>query len=254
MSDSITEIKIPSVDPEGKWTDITLLLEWQEECYNVYTAKKHGRWLMLKALKQELRGKAEFEDMLQREFAVRYNLAHPHIVMINDLEEVPGLGQCIITDDIYGDSLRKLIKEQRVTPDTVRHITRDLVDAIDYIQTNHVVHHPIRPETIIFTEHVGNLKVIDVGFDQLDELEPVDITTDIRSFGRVLAETLDACPEKMPRLRAIAERCLGPNPYQNVQQLQMAISGNSPRRLYIAIIAVLTVTVALLAAVLIFQP
>ncbi len=61
---------------------------------------------MLKTLKPDLKENPEFVAMLDREFEVRYNLAHPRIVMINDLEEVPGLGRCIITDDVYGDSLR----------------------------------------------------------------------------------------------------------------------------------------------------
>ena len=63
-----------------------------------------------------------FVAMLDREFEVRYNLAHPRIVMINDLEEVPGLGRCIITDDVYGDSLRKLIEKGEVTPEIVNKI------------------------------------------------------------------------------------------------------------------------------------
>ena len=32
----------------SKWTEIEHLPEWDEEFYHVYTAKKHGKWLMLK--------------------------------------------------------------------------------------------------------------------------------------------------------------------------------------------------------------
>ena len=135
-----------------KWTEITLLPEWEEEYYLVYTAKKHGKWVMLKTLKPEYAREPAFCDMIEKEFEVRYNLAHPNIVMINDFEDVPGLGRCIITDDVYGDSLRKLIDENRITPQILAKLQHELVDAIDYIQTNHIVHHPIRPETIVFTE------------------------------------------------------------------------------------------------------
>lgn len=141
-----------------KWTEITLLPEWEEEYYLVYTAKKYGRWVMLKTLKPEYASQEEYRQMLEKEFDVRYNLAHPNIVMINDLEEVPTLGRCIITDDVYGDSLRKLIDENRITPEILEKLQHELVDAIDYIQSNHIVHHPIRPETIYFTENIGNLK------------------------------------------------------------------------------------------------
>jgi serine/threonine protein kinase len=238
-----------------KWTEIELLPEWEEEFYDVYTAKKYGRWLMLKTLKPQLRGVPEYEAMLEREFDVRYNLAHAHIIMINDLEEVPGLGRCIITDDVYGDSLRKLIDNGKVTPEIVHKITHQLVEAIDYVQTNHIVHHPIRPERVIFTENVQNLKLIDVGFDQKNSLAPAEITDDVRAFGLVLTEALDACPAAdTARLRAVADCCLSPFPYQSVQSLQMALAGNSARRFYVTIIAVLAVTVALLCAILLLNP
>lgn len=70
-----------------KWTEIEHLPEWDEEFYHVYTAKKHGKWLMLKTLRPELKGQEEYEKMIEKEFEVRYNLAHPHIIMINDFED-----------------------------------------------------------------------------------------------------------------------------------------------------------------------
>ncbi len=187
-----------------KWTEITLLPEWEEEYYLVYTAKKHGKWVMLKTLKPEYAREPAFCDMIEKEFEVRYNLAHPNIVMINDFEDVPGLGRCIITDDVYGDSLRKLIDENRITPQILAKLQHELVDAIDYIQTNHIVHHPIRPETIVFTENIGNLKLIDVGYDQAKNLEPADADTDIQCFRKCWTMFRPNCPHcaKLPHAAA----------------------------------------------------
>lgn len=241
---------------ENKWTDIEHLPEWDEEFYEVYTAKKFGKWVMLKTLRPEIKDDIEFRSMLEREFEVRYNLAHPHIIMINDLEDVPGLGRCIITDDVYGDSLAKLIAEKQVTPQIIDKLTHDLVSAIDYLQTNHVVHKPLRPETVIFTENVRNLKVIDVGFDRKNALALTDVADDIRAFGKVLSQALDACPELRDdqKLRLIAERASGPLPYTSVQSLKRDISGASDRRLYISLIAFLTIMVAILSITLIIKP
>lgn len=237
--------------PAEKWTEIELLPEWSEEFYDVYTARKFGKWVMLKTLKPQLRDRPEYQAMLNREFEVRYNLAHTHIIMINDLEEVPGLGLCIITDDVYGDSLDKLIAQGKVTPEIVKKIARCLPDAIDYIQTNHIVHHPIKASSVIFTEKIQNLKLIDVGFDQKNVLSPADSTEDIRNFGKVLLQALDASPEPDPRLRAVGERCVGSNPYRSVQQLQMALHGSSVSRLYVAIIAFLIIMVAILSIIIV---
>lgn len=242
---------------DNKWTEIELLPEWDEEFYDVYTAKKFGKWLMLKTLKPQYRGIEKYETMIEKEFDVRYNLAHAHIVMINDFEEVPGIGRCIITDDVYGDSLRKLINEKRVTPKHIEQLRHQLVSAMDYIQSNHIVHHPIRPERIIFTENIGNLKLIDVGFDQKEHLEPTDAAEDIYNYGLVLKEVLDSVDEEYPNLRKIADRCTDPNPsrrYHDVQDLHLALERRTGNHLYLMIIIFLVLMILFLAAIIIMEP
>ena len=242
---------------DNKWTEIELLPEWDEEFYDVYTAKKFGKWLMLKTLKPQYRGIEKYETMIEKEFDVRYNLAHAHIVMINDFEEVPGIGRCIITDDVYGDSLRKLINEKRITPKHIEQLRHQLVSAMDYIQSNHIVHHPIRPERIIFTENIGNLKLIDVGFDQKEHLEPTDAAEDIYNYGLVLKEVLDSVDEEYPNLRKIPERCTDPNPsrrYHDVQDLHLALERRTGNHLYLMIIIFLALMILFLAAIIIIEP
>ena len=212
---------------------------------------------MLKTLRPEFRDSATHKAMIEKEFDVRYNLAHPNIIMINDFEEVPGLGMCIITDDVYGDSLRKLIDKGEVNADIQHKITTRLVDAIAYIQTNHIVHHPIRPETIIVTENIRNLKVSDVGFDQREHLTPADASEDIRNFGLVLKEVLKATGDRNPRLQKVADRCLSDDPrrrYRDVPDLQMAIAGGSNQRLYILIITFLAIMAIILGWLCIYRP
>ena len=236
-------------NPPGqtKWTEVEHLPEWDEEFYHVYTAKKHGKWLMLKTLRPEYKGNPEMEAMIEKEFDVRYNLAHPAIIMINDFEEVPGLGRCIITDDVYGDSLRKLIETHRVTPQHVERLRTQLVSALEYIQQNHLVHHPVRPERIIFTENIGNLKLIDVGFDQKASLTSADASEDINNYGLVLIEALNACEHDDTRLRHVAERCVDPRRrYRDVQGLRLALENRGATRLMMVIIAFLMAMVALL--------
>ena len=204
---------------------------------------------MLKTLRPELRSDPRYCAMMEREFDVRYNLCHPNIVMINDFEEVPSLGMCIITDDVYGLSLRKLIDQKKLTPDMARKVALNLLDAIAYIQQNHIVHHPIRPETVIFTQDIGNLKIIDVGFDQHEQLSPADITEDLRSYGLILKEVLDVTGSTSQKLRNVAQRCVNPGPgtrFRDTVAVRNAIEGRSDNRLYMIIIAFLAVMVAVL--------
>ena len=240
---------IPTSGATPKWTEIEHLPEWDEEFYHVYTAKKYGKWLMLKTLRPELKGQKEYEDMIEKEFEVRYNLAHPHIIMINDFEEVPGLGMCIITDDVYGDSLAKLIKEKKVTDEHINKLRHQLVDALDYIQTNHLEHHPVSTSRIIFTENIGNLKLIDVGFDQKSHITPADASEDIYNYGKVLTEALDAVDTPYPALRKVAEKCLNPDPakrYKDIAALKLALAERQSIRLYLLVIAFLVLMIGIL--------
>lgn len=239
------EKKIPINDPTGKWTEMTLLPEWEEEYYNVYTARKHGKWVMLKALKPEYQENPKFRDMLEREFETRYNMAHANIAMVNDYELIPGIGTAIITDDVYGYSLRRLIDEKRLTPKIIHRLQTQLIDAMDYIQENHVVHHPITPDTIIFTEYQENLKLIDVGYDQKSELSEQDTATDIKSYGKILNEVLDHLPTKLPRLRKIAGQC-EKGEIESIQALHLALERRSNSQIYIFICVFIVVMAALL--------
>lgn len=234
---------------EDRWTEIEHLPEWDEEFYHIYTAKKFGKWVMIKTLRPEFANDPVYRKMIEQEFDVRYSLAHPNIVMINDFEDIPGIGRCIVTDDVYGDSLRKLLNEGRITPQHVEQLRHQLVNALDYIQSHHIVHPPLRPENIIFTENIGNLKLIDVGFEQRPSLSHQSTADDIYNYGKVLTEVLDSTGSNDPTLRRVARRCTDPDPkkrYRDTQQLHLALENRRSRTIYITIIAFLLVMVALL--------
>ena len=236
-------------EQQQRWTEIEHLPAWDEEFYHVYTAKKFGKWVMLKTLRPELADNADAKAMIEKEFDVRYNLAHPNIIMINDFEDVPGIGRCIITDDVYGDSLRKLIDNHQLTAEHIKKLKTSLPSALKYIQENHIIHHPIRPERIIFTENVGNLKLIDVGFDQSNALSPHDTAEDIYNYGIIVLEALESSGVHDPTLRHVAERCISADPkrrYKTIDALQLAIDHRSGTRLYIMVIVFLLIMIALL--------
>lgn len=236
------EKKIPINDPSGKWSDMTLLPEWGEEFYDVYTARKHGKWVMLKALKPQYASQEHYREMISREFETRYSLAHANIVMVNDFEEIPGIGMAIITDDVYGYSLRRLIDEKRLTPKIIRRLETQLPDAMAYLQENHVVHHPVTPDNIIFTEYTENLKLINVGYDHSQELTPTETMEDLAAYGAILNEVLDHTPQRIPRLRRIAQRCTAPDPirrFRSFDDLRLSMQRGSSALMHTLVISVI---------------
>lgn len=243
--------------PDGRWTEIELLPAWSEQYYDVFTAKKFGKWVMLKSLKKEYRDDPKYQQMFDKEFDARYDLAHPNIVMVNDLEEVPGIGRCIITDDVFGNSLRKLLDNGELTDRHYEQLKTRLPMAMEYIQQNHLAHHPIRPETILFTESGQNLKLIDVGFDQVRCLSHEDTNEDIINYGLIINEVLAKTGRRDPVMKRIADRCVSTNPkrrFRSVSTLQMAINGHSVKRLMVVIIVFLVLMVIALGIALHLAP
>ena len=236
------------MEQETRWTEIEHLPAWDEEFYDIYTAKKFGKWVMIKTLKPQYRQDPRYEEMIEKEFDVRYNLAHSNIVMINDFEDIPGIGRSIVCDDVYGDTLRKLLSEGKVTRHHLEQLRHQLVNALEYIQHNHIVHPPLRPENIIFTENIGNLKLIDVGFEQRPSLSKQSISDDIYNYGKVLTEVLDALGDNDATLRRVARKCTNPNPakrYTDLQQLHLALEGRNSRGL-VMLVAVFIVLMLIL--------
>ncbi len=111
-----------------------------------------------------------------------------------------------------------------------------LLDAMDYIQENHLAHRSITPENIIFAERGGNLKLINVGYDHRSELSAQDTVEDIHAYGTVLNEVLDNMPGQYPRLRRIARIAAAGDPvrrFRTIPDLRLAIERKSPIAIYI---------------------
>ena len=241
------EKSIPISDPSGRWSELTLLPEWEEELYDVYTVRKHGKWIMLKALKKEFRDNPIYKSIIEKEFDTRYNLAHANIVMVNDFAEIPGIGMAIVTDDVYGYSLRRLIDEKRLTPKIIQRLVSQLPDALEYIQENHVMHLPITPDNIIFTEYNENLKLINVGYDHRDRLESQDTKQDIIDYGHLLNEVLDNLPEPLPALRKVARKAEDPEgSINNIQELKMALRDRSRTSIIVWLLVFIVVMLGVL--------
>lgn len=233
-----------------RWTDIEHLPAWDEEFCEVYTGKKLGKWVMFKTLKPQYRDDSEMNDMLSKEFDARYNLAHPNIVMTNDYEEVPGVGRCIIFDDVYGKSLRKLLDENELTDHEYQQLVTRLPLALEYIQQNHLAHHRLSLDNIIFTENIGNLKLIDVGFDQMRSLSHADTEGDVADYGHLMTEVLERTGRRDPHVAAVARKAAAGG-YRDVQALQMALIGRDWRRVAIVFLAFVIVLAGVLTFMLV---
>lgn len=88
-----------------------------------------------------------------------------------------------------------------------------------------------------------------MGFEQRASLSRSAANDDIRAYGEVVKETLDASGIEDAPLRAVADRCLRTDRRRisDVQELQLALASRRSNRLYIIVIAFLAVMVTVLA-------
>lgn len=225
------------------FTDIEILRI--SEVNVVAKAKRYGRWWLLKGLQKGKADEAGYLQRLRKEMEILIQLQHPNIVSAFALEEVDGLGLCIVMEYIEGTTLKVWLQGE-TQRQARRRIASELTEAVGYINSKGIVHRDLKPENIIITRNGENVKLIDFGLADTDshailkqpagtlhymspeqmQTSVADVRNDIYSLGIIFQQM------KLGHVfRKIINRCLLPidKRYPNVQALQEAITKQKAR-------------------------
>lgn len=215
------------------FTDVEILST--SEVNVVAKAKRCGRWWLLKGLPKEVANKTAYQQRLRKELEILIQMQHPNIVTTIGLENVDGLGKCIVTEYVDGTTLKEWL--QGNNPQKKRKdVLRELLEAVDYIHKKGFAHRDLKPENIIITRNGEHVKLIDFGLADADHyailkqpagtpkyMSPeqmqtavADVRNDIYSIG-VIMEQMNLGIRYKPVIR----RCLLPidRRYQNASEL-----------------------------------
>lgn len=163
-------------------------------------AKRHGRWWMLKGLKEQYRQDTVFRALLQKEYEITSQLQHPMVVSVFSLEEVGELGLCIVMEWVDGVTLKEWLAQGKHTKKQRRHVADMLLDALAYVHSRQTQHRDLKPSNIMLTHDGQHLKLIDFGLSDTEShailKAPVgtegymapDGPSDIYSLGCILRE------------------------------------------------------------------
>ena len=201
-------------------------------CCLLVRAKRHGRWWMLKGLKEKYRQDAIYQVLLQKEYEITSQLQHPMVVSVFSLEEVEGFGPCIVMEWIEGMTLKEWLAQGRHTIKQRRYVADMLLEALAYVHSRQTQHRDLKPSNIMLTHDGQYLKLIDFGLSDTDShailkapagtegyMAP-DGPSDIYSLGCILREL---------RLgwwaNTVAKKCCAPlhQRYTDIASIQKAL-------------------------------
>ena len=231
------------------FTDVEILST--SEANVVAKAKRYGRWWLLKGLKKEVMDKAIYQQRLRKELEILMLLQHPNVVATYGMEDVEGLGLCIVMEYVEGMTLKEWLAEKPSRRMKLQ-VMREMMDAVAYIHTKGIAHRDLKPTNIIVTGNGSHVKLIDFGLADTDShavlkqpagtlsyMSPEQMQTAIAD-GRNDIYSLGIIMQQMElgwRYLYIIKRCTLPidHRYQNITELQQAFYTTGRRLKRIAV-------------------
>lgn len=216
---------LEDINISATFTEIELLHASSNGYSEVCRAKRFGKWHILKCLTREAQQLPTYQTLLEKEFAIAYSVSHPNAVRTLGLEQVEGLGTCIIQEYIEGTIPKQLNRQQAI----------ELCQVVGYLHREGIIHRDIKPENILIAKDSGKLYLIDFGLaDRFDfavlkgaagtsnyaapeqmEQGAINPLTDIYGIGVVLSQ--------LSSFSWIAKRCMQRNPKRRYQSAEAII-------------------------------
>jgi len=175
-------------DVRAEWQEITLVSERSHAV--LYKAKRLGRWFVLKTLPSSLSQNTASLLTQQREFQFGFLLQHPNIAETYALEDVSGVGLCIVEEYVDGVQLDEWLATKPSFASRKR-VWLQLQDVMAYLHAHQVTHNDLKSANIMVTRNGQNVKLIDFGLGNSDDTAFLQNTNDedeirLKRIGKLL--------------------------------------------------------------------
>lgn len=192
----------------------------------LFRCEQYGKLHILKALQPVYVGSSFHEQALQKEFAIGYELEHPHICRTIGWKTLPELGHCILLEYVDGITLKDFMEQGLLTPELARKFITELCSALQYLHSKQIIHRDLKPSNLLITHNGHHVKLIDFSLSDCDDYEilklpagtryymapealqggvTLDLRADIFSLGVMIGEMATLLNDK--QLAAVSRKC-----------------------------------------------
>jgi serine/threonine-protein kinase len=124
-----------------------------------------GAVVALKIPHMQFESDVVFFERFKREEQIGQRLDHPNIVKVRKPREKSRM--YLAMEYVEGRSLRAMLSQGPLAPDTALDIARQVCEALVYLHAQKVIHRDLKPENVLLTAS-GQVKILDFGI-ALDE-------------------------------------------------------------------------------------
>jgi predicted Ser/Thr protein kinase len=182
------------------------------------TDTRLSRSVAIKVLPAEVTSDPERRARFHQEARLAAAFSHPNIATVHDVGEEDGI-TFIVMEVVRGDSLRKLVRAERLTIDRVLTIAEGIAAGLARAHRDGVVHRDLKPDNVVLTDE-GQPKILDFGLGKLlqETMTPGVAATDEAPTATHVA-AFEPSPDASPYVTR-AGQVIGTLAYMSPEQLQ----------------------------------
>ena len=204
-----------------------------------YVLRVSGKQFFLKKLRPEYVNDVQYRNLFKKEFELGEKIRHQGVVRYEALHE-DGENVYILMEYVSGATLEQKVAAmpeyftKRVNLDK---FLIQILEALDYMHSEHIVHCDLTPRNIMFTRVNNDVKILDLGFcysdsyyntagrtyafaapEQKNFKGTIDARTDIYGLGKLLEYIERNIGGRLPRVyKSIMLRALDADPSKRFQ-------------------------------------